>query len=111
MDGVGIGELPDASQYGDQGSNPVGNIVRRVPLTIPTLRALGLGRVAPLGDAPCHDDQRRDRRNHSEAKSVLGNAAVSAGSRVSVVAAAVGRMAEASPGKDSVTGHWEMMGI
>src|SRR5437879_6189428 len=84
MDGVGIGELPDASRYGDQGSNTVGNIVRRVPLTIPTLRALGLGRVAALG---------------------------SAGSPVNVVAAAVGRMAEASPGKDSVTGHWEMMGI
>src|SRR5439155_21161990 len=95
MDSVGIGELPDASQYGDQGSNTVGNIVRRVPLTIPTLRALGLGRVAPLG----------------EAKSVLGTAAISAGSPVNVVAAAVGRMAEASPGKDSVTGHWEMMGI
>src|SRR5438876_4521177 len=84
MDSVGIGELPDASQYGDQGSNTVGNIVRRVPLTIPTLRALGLGRVAALG---------------------------SAGSPADVVAAAVGRMAEASPGKDSVTGHWEMMGI
>ena len=84
MDSVGIGELPDASQYGDQGSNTVGNIVRRVPLTIPTLRALGLGRVAALGPA---------------------------GSPVNVVAAAVGRMAEASPGKDSVTGHWEMMGI
>ena len=65
LDGVGIGELPDAAAYGDQGSNTVGNIVRRVPLTIPTLRALGLGRVAALG---------------------------SAGSPVNVVAAAVGRM-------------------
>ena len=81
MDSVGIGELPDAAAYGDQGSDTVGNIARRVPLRIPTLRTLGLGRVARIG----------------------GDA--------SAAAAAVGRMAEASPGKDSVTGHWEMMGV
>ena len=82
MDSVGIGELPDAAAYGDQGSNTLGNIARRVPLAVPTLRALGLGRVASLGGEP--------------AVAPLG---------------AVGRMAEASAGKDSVTGHWEMMGI
>ena len=84
MDSVGIGELPDASKYGDEGSDTLGHIARQVPLGIPTLRALGLGRVAAIGG---HDD------------------------RVSAVPSAVGRMAEASAGKDSVTGHWEMMGI
>jgi phosphopentomutase len=84
LDGVGIGELPDAADYGDQGSNTLGNIARRVPLKLPTLRRLGLGRVAALGGADPDD---------------RGSAA------------AVGRMRETSPGKDSVTGHWEMMGI
>ena len=83
MDSVGIGELPDASAYGDQGSDTLGNIARQVPLHIPTLRGLGLGRVAKIGGSPPSDPP----------------------------AAAVGRMAEASAGKDSVTGHWEMMGI
>lgn len=83
LDGAGIGELPDAAAYGDGGSNTLGNIARRVPLKVPTLRALGLGRVAALnGDGA-------DEAPH----------------------AAVGRMGEASPGKDSVTGHWEMMGL
>ena len=88
LDSVGIGELPDAASYGDRGSNTLGNIARRVLLKVPTLRRLGLERVASLGDP-------------GEPR---GN--VSAPAR-----AAVGRMAEASPGKDSVTGHWEMMGI
>ena len=83
LDSVGAGELPDASTYGDQGSDTLGNIARLVPLRVPTLRALGLGRVAALGDPPPPARPK----------------------------AAVGRMAEASPGKDSVTGHWEMMGI
>ena len=42
LDSVGIGELPDAARYGDQGSDTVGNIARRVPLHLPTLRHLGL---------------------------------------------------------------------
>jgi phosphopentomutase len=83
LDGVGIGALPDASTYGDGGSDTVGNIARQFPLQLPALRSLGLGRVASIGDPP----------------------------PPLVPAAAVGRMAEASPGKDSVTGHWEMMGI
>jgi phosphopentomutase len=81
LDSVGIGELPDASAYGDTGSDTVGNIARRIPLKIAAMRALGLGRVAAIGGLQ------------------------------PVAAAAVGRMAEASAGKDSVTGHWEMMGI
>jgi len=85
MDSVGIGELPDAGEYGDRGSNTVGNIARRIPLNVPTLRALGLGRVVSLGPEQGQAGQ--------------------------AWPAAVGRMAEASAGKDSVTGHWEMMGI
>jgi len=81
LDSVGVGELPDASSYGDQGSNTVGNIAKRIPLKLPTLRSLGFDRVAAIGAPP-------------------GDAR-----------AATGRMAEASAGKDSVTGHWEMMGI
>lgn len=86
MDSVGIGELPDAAAYGDQGSDTVGNIARKVPLRIPTLRTLGLGKVAAL-----------DRAGRQPASTTRGTA--------------VGRMAERSAGKDSVTGHWEMMGI
>src|SRR5262245_4229795 len=83
MDSVGIGELPDAAAYGDVGSDTIGNIARTIPLQVPTLRRLGLGRVARLGGGP----------------------------PPSTPSGAVGRMAEASAGKDSVTGHWEMMGI
>ena len=49
LDSVGIGALPDAAAYGDEGSNTLGNIARRVPLGLPTLRALGLGRIAAIG--------------------------------------------------------------
>jgi phosphopentomutase len=78
LDSVGIGELPDAASYGDQGSNTLGNIAAAVGLQVPTLRALGLDRVAAIGGA---------------APSVAPRAAL-------------GRMAERSAGKDSVTGHW-----
>src|ERR1044071_821692 len=82
MDSVGIGELPDASAYGDEGSNTVGNIAKQVPLKLPTLRSLGLDRLVAMGGTPI--DRPRG---------------------------ALGKMAEASKGKDSVTGHWEMTGI
>ena len=92
MDSVGIGELPDAAAYGDVGSNTLGNIARRVPLRLPTLRALGLDRVAALGQPPC-----------PPATSVpAGNLRPF---QQPPSPAAVGRMAEASAGKDSVTGH------
>ena len=48
MDSVGVGELPDAAAYGDQGSNTVGNIAKQIPLRIPTLRSLGLDRLVSL---------------------------------------------------------------
>jgi phosphopentomutase len=92
MDSVGVGELPDAGSYGDRGSNTIGNIAKRVPLKVPTLRSLGLARVADVGPPPALD---RSEKGFGEP---LPNAAF-------------GRMAEASAGKDSVTGHWEMMGI
>lgn len=82
LDSVGIGQLPDAHLYGDEGSNTVGNIARQVPLRVPTLRSLGLGELVALGGSPVQE-----------------------------VRGAYGRMREASAGKDSVTGHWEMMGI
>jgi phosphopentomutase len=81
MDSVGIGELPDAGRYGDEGSDTVGNIHRQVPLAVPMLRQLGLARVAAIGDP---------------SPEPLG---------------AFGRMMEQSPGKDSVTGHWELAGL
>jgi phosphopentomutase len=83
LDGVGIGALPDASAYGDEDSNTLGNIARQVPLAVPTLRQLGLDRLVDLRQTGCASPPR----------------------------GATGRMAEASAGKDSVTGHWEMMGI
>ncbi|MBI2219818.1 MAG: phosphopentomutase [Acidobacteria bacterium] len=83
MDSVGIGELPDAAAYGDQGSNTLGNIARNRRLQIPTLRSLGLPRVVPLRDVE----------------------------PIASPIACYGRMAEASAGKDSVTGHWEIAGI
>jgi phosphopentomutase len=83
MDSVGVGALPDAGAYGDEGSNTLGNIARSASLTIPTLASLGLSRVVSLANVP-----------------------VSA-----TPCGAFGRMAERSAGKDSVTGHWELMGI
>ena len=83
LDSVGVGELPDAQLYGDEGSDTIGNISRRVPLKLPNLRLLGLPRVARIAGMAAIDTP-------------LG---------------AFGRMAERSAGKDSVTGHWEMAGI
>ena len=84
LDSVGIGELPDAPQYGDAGSHTLANIARRRGgLHIPHLQAMGLGNIAPLaGVAP--------------AVRPSGN---------------FGKMAERSPGKDTTTGHWEMAGV
>lgn len=81
MDSVGAGELPDAGLYGDEGSDTLGNIANAVGLKVPVLRSLGLARVANIDGG---------------SPPPLG---------------AFGRMAEASAGKDSVTGHWEMMGV
>jgi phosphopentomutase len=91
LDSVGAGSLADAASYGDEGSNTLGNLARQMTLAIPTLRAMGLDRVVDLGGpAP---------------------PAVEPTFRSALPIGAFGRMAEASAGKDSVTGHWEMMGI
>jgi len=83
LDSVGVGELPDAASYGDEGSDTLGNTSRRVRLRVPALRSLGLPRVAFVKDlAPAPEPR-----------------------------GAFGRMAESSPGKDSVTGHWELAGV
>jgi len=83
LDSVGIGELPDAALYEDQGSNTLGNIAAQVPLRIPALAGLGLSRLLSLRGTP----------------------------PVASPSGAFGRMAERSAGKDSVTGHWELMGV
>jgi phosphopentomutase len=83
LDSVGIGEMPDAASYGDQGSDTLGNIARRRTLHLPNLAKLGLGNIKPL---PNIDPVERP-------------------------SAAFGRCALASPGKDTTTGHWEMVGI
>jgi phosphopentomutase len=84
LDAVGAGELPDAADFGDEGSNTLGNVAKAVGgLDLPTLEALGLGNIEPLeGCAP-----------------QPGAPAIA------------GRLLERSKGKDTTTGHWEMMGV
>src|ERR1700710_2547539 len=84
LDAVGAGALPDAEQYGDVGSNTLGNIADAVGgLDPPTRGALGLGNVEPLAGCPPQPG----------------------------APAVAGRLLERSKGKDTTTGHWELMGI
>lgn len=84
LDSVGIGELPDADLYGDNGSNTLGNIALKYPqLHIPNLVNLGLGNI--------------DRSN--------------ALMKTDAPQAAYGKAAEKSAGKDTTTGHWEISGV
>src|SRR5207342_2171903 len=84
LDAVGAGALPDAAEYGDEGSDTLGNVARAVRgLDLPNLVALGLGNVEPLEGCPPQ----------------AGAPAVA------------GRLIERSKGKDTTTGHWELMGI
>ena len=84
LDAVGAGALPDAAEFGDEGSNTLANVARAVGgLDLPTLEALGLGNVESLeGCAP-----------------QPGAPAIA------------GRLLERSKGKDTTTGHWELMGV
>lgn len=83
LDGVGVGELPDAATYGDVGSNTVGNIAVALDgLQLPRLEEAGLGRIAEV-------------RGLSAQKAT----------------GVYGKMAEMSAGKDTTTGHWEMSGL
>src|SRR5882672_2344894 len=83
LDSVGIGELPDAAEYGDAGRNTLGHIAESRPLEIPNLVRLGLANIAPL-------------KHQTPAAAPLG---------------AYGKGATRSPGKDTTTGHWEMAGV
>jgi len=84
LDGVGIGELPDANKYNDQGSNTLWNISKAVGgLKLPNLESLGLRNISPIEGIES----------------------------VKNPGASFGKMAELSEGKDSTTGHWELAGI
>ena len=84
LDAVGAGALPDAGTYGDEGSDTLGNVARAVGgLDLPNMEALGLGNVEPLEGCPPQPG----------------------------APAVAGRLIERSKGKDTTTGHWELMGI
>ena len=83
LDSVGIGELPDAAEYGDVGRNTLGHIAESRPLRIPTLVELGLANIAALKDLQPAEAPR----------------------------GFYGKGATRSPGKDTTTGHWEMAGV
>jgi phosphopentomutase len=83
MDACGVGELPDAGDYGDAGSNTLGHLAERVGgLELPTLERLGLGNIIPIQGVPPAPDP------------VIH-----------------GRLHPVGPGKESTTGHWELMGV
>ena len=83
IDACGAGELPDSADYGDAGANTLGHVADAVGgLDLPVLTSLGLGNIMPLkGATP---------------------------SRHPVVH---GRLHPLGPGKDTITGHWELMGV
>ncbi|MFZ3244372.1 MAG: hypothetical protein WA185_04790, partial [Candidatus Acidiferrales bacterium] len=79
LDSVGVGELPDAADYGDVGRDTLGHIARSRPLCLPNLVCLGLANIKPLAhlEPPAHP------------------------------AGTFGKGITVSPGKDTTTGHWE----
>jgi phosphopentomutase len=83
LDSVGIGAMPDAAEFGDVGSDTLGNIAKKYALKLPNLRRLGLANIKPLAGL----------------------------SAVEQPAGSYGKCLLASPGKDTTTGHWEMAGI
>jgi phosphopentomutase len=84
LDAVGAGELPDAHEYGDEGSDTLGNVAKAVGgLDLPNLEQLGFGNIEDLEGCPPLE--------HAPA--------------------VAGRLFERSKGKDTTTGHWELMGI
>jgi phosphopentomutase len=83
LDSVGVGEMPDAAQYGDAGSDTLGHIAQSRKLHLDNLCRLGLGNIRPLDRLPPD----------------------------AAPQGAYGKCALASPGKDTTTGHWEMAGI
>lgn len=84
LDSAGVGELPDASDYGDTGSNTLGNIVKSCGgIKLPNMTNMGLGKVEGINYLPVPRD----------------------------ITGSYGRMAEVSKGKDTITGHWEIAGL
>ncbi len=84
IDACGVGALPDAEEYGDEGTNTLAHVAEAVGgMDLPTLASLGLGSILPLaGVAPAPDTP-----------------------------AVYGRLHALGPGKDSTAGHWELMGV
>lgn len=83
LDGVGIGEQPDADRYGDVGSHTLRHVCEVARPHLPNLAQLGLGHITPLPGIPLVD----------------------------APSASFGKMQEVSAGKDSTTGHWELAGL
>src|SRR6188768_3433430 len=83
LDSAGIGEMPDAADWGDAGADTLGNILKSRKVNLPNLQKLGLGNIRELSDLPAVDDP----------------------------TGAFGKCALMSNGKDTTTGHWEMAGI
>ncbi|WP_025114064.1 phosphopentomutase [Lysinibacillus fusiformis] len=84
MDSVGIGEAPDAANFGDVGSHTLGHIAEKMNgLTMPVMESMGLANIEPL----------QGMQSTNEPKAYYG------------------KMQEASVGKDTMTGHWEIMGL
>jgi phosphopentomutase len=83
LDACGVGELPDAADYGDAGSNTLAHLAEAVGgLDLPVLQRLGLGSIIPIEGVPPAVDP-----------------------------VVHGRLAPLGPGKESTTGHWELMGV
>ncbi len=82
LDSAGIGQLPDAEKFGDVDVNTIGHISSTVGLNVPNMEAMGLGNIADLATV----------------------------AKVENPTAKFGKMAEVGEGKDTLTGHWEMMG-
>lgn len=83
LDSAGIGEMPDAADWGDAGADTIGNILASRKVTLPNLQRLGLGNIRPLSGLPAIENP-------------IGS---------------YGKCTLKSNGKDTTTGHWEMAGI
>ena len=84
LDACGIGELPDAGEYGDKGANTICNTAKKLGgLNLPNMQKMGLGNIADIDGVPANNKP----------------------------SAFYGKMAELSKGKDSTVGHWELAGL
>lgn len=83
LDSVGVGALPDAADFGDAGAHTLDHTLAHTGVALPNLARLGLGCIDTVTRVPC----------------------------ASAPLASYGKLAERSPGKDTTTGHWELMGV